>query len=193
MKKQVLKSTKKKVPFFVCTLTVWTPKKIQGASQARSKPIQISMAELSANIVNCLKLQYKCFTGFKIRFWVIFISLQKQPCSGVLRKRCSENMQQIYRKTLMSKCDLAWMFSCKFAAYFLNTFSQEHLCRAAFFFGFSQEIMYYNCIYCFNEADDHQSMLSLTVKTSKLFSNFDCSIMATNISFWVSKSCTAAT
>ena len=26
---------------------------------------------------------------------------QKQPLRGVLRKRCSENMQQIYRRTLM--------------------------------------------------------------------------------------------
>ena len=30
---------------------------------------------------------------------------QKQPSRGVLRKRCSENMQQIYR-TPMPKCDL---------------------------------------------------------------------------------------
>ena len=30
---------------------------------------------------------------------------QKQPSSGVLRKRCSENMQQIYSRTPMSKCD----------------------------------------------------------------------------------------
>ena len=27
--------------------------------------------------------------------------LQKQPSRGVLRKRCSENMQQIYRRTTM--------------------------------------------------------------------------------------------
>ena len=32
--------------------------------------------------------------------------LQKQPPRGVPRKRCSESMQQIYRKTPMSKCDL---------------------------------------------------------------------------------------
>ena len=31
---------------------------------------------------------------------------QKQPSRGVLRKRCSENMQQIYRRTSMSKCEL---------------------------------------------------------------------------------------
>ena len=30
---------------------------------------------------------------------------QKQPSGGVLKKRCSENMQQIYRRTPMPKCD----------------------------------------------------------------------------------------
>ena len=30
---------------------------------------------------------------------------QEQPPRGVLKKRCSENMQQIYRRTPMSKCD----------------------------------------------------------------------------------------
>ena len=30
---------------------------------------------------------------------------QKQHSRDVLRKRCSENMQQIYRRTLMPKCD----------------------------------------------------------------------------------------
>ena len=30
---------------------------------------------------------------------------QKQPSRGVPWKRCSENMQQIYRKTPMPKCD----------------------------------------------------------------------------------------
>ena len=60
---------------------------------------------------------------------------QKQPFRGVLRKRCSGNMQQIYRRTPMPKCNFnnapkqlywnctsAWMFSCKFCC----TFS-EHL------------------------------------------------------------------
>ena len=52
-------------------------------------------------------------------------------------------MQQTYRRTPMSKCDfnkvakqlywnriLARVF-CKFAVYFQNTFSEEHICRAA--------------------------------------------------------------
>ena len=30
--------------------------------------------------------------------------IQKQPPRGVLRKRCSENIQQIYRRTPMLKC-----------------------------------------------------------------------------------------
>ena len=31
------------------------------------------------------------------------LKAQKQPSRGVLRKRCSENMQQIYIRTLMPK------------------------------------------------------------------------------------------
>ena len=31
--------------------------------------------------------------------------LQKQPPRGALKKSCSENMQQIYRRTAMPKCD----------------------------------------------------------------------------------------
>ena len=31
--------------------------------------------------------------------------IQKQPFRGILRKRCSENMQQIYRRTPMPKFD----------------------------------------------------------------------------------------
>ena len=71
-------------------------------------------------------------------------NLQKQSSRGVLKKRFSENMQQIYRGTPMPKCDFnnaakklywnrtsAWVFSCKFAAYFPNTFSWEHLWVAA--------------------------------------------------------------
>ena len=34
-----------------------------------------------------------------------FYQLQKQPSRGVFRKRCSENMQQIYSRTPMPKCD----------------------------------------------------------------------------------------
>ena len=49
--------------------------------------------------------------------WLLF---QKLPPRGALRKRCSENMQQIYRGILMPKCDfnkvakqVAKLQSCK--------------------------------------------------------------------------------
>ena len=32
---------------------------------------------------------------------------QKQPPRGVLKKRCSKYMQQIYRRTVMLKCDFS--------------------------------------------------------------------------------------
>ena len=34
-----------------------------------------------------------------------FSDFRKQPSRGVLRKRCSENMPQIYRRTPIPKCD----------------------------------------------------------------------------------------
>ena len=79
--------------------------------------------------------------------WRLLISncsVQSQPFRGVLIKRCSENMLETYRRTPMPKCDFnkvakelywnltsTWAFSCKYAAYFQNTFSSEHLWRAA--------------------------------------------------------------
>ena len=65
-----------------------------------------------------------------------FNLIQKQPSKGVVhRKRYSENMQQIYRKTPMPKYDfnkvtlqLYWdhtsalVYSSKFVAYFQSTF-----------------------------------------------------------------------
>ena len=35
----------------------------------------------------------------------VVMLIQKQPSRGVLGKRYSENMQQISRRTAMSKCD----------------------------------------------------------------------------------------
>ena len=34
-------------------------------------------------------------------------NIQKQPSRGVLKEKYSENMQQIYRKTLMPKCNFS--------------------------------------------------------------------------------------
>ena len=57
--------------------------------------------------------------------------VQRQPSKCVLKKRCSENMQQTYRETPVPKRDFnkvtkqlywnrtsAWVFSCKYTAYF---------------------------------------------------------------------------
>ena len=55
---------------------------------------------------------------------------QKQSPRGVLKKRCSENIQQMYRRTPMPKCNFN-KISCKFAAYFQNTVSYEYLWVAA--------------------------------------------------------------
>ena len=64
------------------------------------------------------------------------VIIRKQPSRGVLRKTCSKNMEQIYRRTPMLKCDInigakhlywnrtsTWLFSSKFAEYFWNNFS----------------------------------------------------------------------
>ena len=40
----------------------------------------------------------------------IVFNLQKQPLRDVLTKRCSENMQQIYRRTPMPSRTSAWVF-----------------------------------------------------------------------------------
>ena len=72
-----------------------------------------------------LKDSYLCeFAGIKEMYDLFFHQLiflfagigskiQKQPPRGVLKKRCSENMQQICRSTAMPKCDFnkfAWPF-----------------------------------------------------------------------------------
>ena len=65
---------------------------------------------------------------------------QKHPSRGVLKKRYSENTQQIYRRTPMPKCDFnkgakqpflnhtfAWMFSCIFSEHLVIIIHMEHL------------------------------------------------------------------
>ena len=100
-------------------------------------------------IRNCC---YNVFDGRISNCWkkeIEYISrvnciVQKQPSRGVLRKRCSKNMHQIYRRTPMPKSDFnkvalqfyenhtsTWVFSSKFVASFQNTFSQEHLWKTA--------------------------------------------------------------
>ena len=69
-------------------------------------------------VINDLSGARKLQQMYKCKIVVIFIKevdiynlklskllLQKQPLKGVLEKRCSENMQQIYRRTPMPKCN----------------------------------------------------------------------------------------
>ena len=37
--------------------------------------------------------------------YIEILGIQKQPLRGGLRKRCSENMRQIYRRTPMLQCN----------------------------------------------------------------------------------------
>ena len=37
--------------------------------------------------------------------YISYQNIQKQTSRGVRKKRCSENMQQIYKRTPMPKCD----------------------------------------------------------------------------------------
>ena len=71
--------------------------------------------------------RFNCNITLKTKCVVIYHgndNSQKQPSRGVLRKRCCENMQQIYKRSPMLKYDgwyvmcSAWVFSCEFAAYF---------------------------------------------------------------------------
>ena len=78
----------------------------------------------------CRKKHILIFFVCVIQSWK---EIQKQPPRGVPRKRCFENMQQMYRRTPMPKCSFnkvakqlywnhssSWVFSCKFAVYFQN-------------------------------------------------------------------------
>ena len=42
----------------------------------------------------------------------IALTFQKQPSGDVLKKRCSENMLQIYRRKPMPKCEIALQHGC---------------------------------------------------------------------------------
>ena len=43
--------------------------------------------------------------GNRGKFTTSSFLVQKQPSRGVLKKSCSENMQQIHRRTIIPKCD----------------------------------------------------------------------------------------
>ena len=101
---------------------------ILGTAEMRSIPLKYSSTWLFWQS-KPQSLPY--WTTGKHIFKVTRLLMQKQLPRGALRKMCSENMLQIYRRTTMPKCDLqlywnhtsARVFSYKFATYFQNVFS----------------------------------------------------------------------
>ena len=55
---------------------------------------------------------------------------QKQPFKDILKKRCSENMLQIYRRTPMLKCDFNKV--AKQLRYVCSTVNLQHIFRTPF-------------------------------------------------------------
>ena len=59
---------------------------------------------------------FNCLLSFLISYIfdkVITYLIQKQPSRGILMKWCSQNMQQIYRGTLMPKCEFNKVYLLK--------------------------------------------------------------------------------
>ena len=103
--------------FFFCAV-------IQGTNSV----VLMQVVRYSGSMIVWIIFKKICYTKmFKICF-------QKWLSKRVPKKKCSANMQQIYRRAPMPKCDfnkvvlllywndtLASVFSCKLAAYFQNT------------------------------------------------------------------------
>ena len=80
--------------------------------------IEVHMAMTIFVIIQRLSMVYSYQSFILFHFFISFLSVQSQqqrhqsnihgqkhPFRTVLRKRCSENMQQIYRRTPIPKCD----------------------------------------------------------------------------------------
>ena len=67
------------------------------ANKCEKKLVKVMTKSANGNL-NILSILFRGL--FKI-----LLNIKKQPSRGVLKKRCSENIQQIYRRTPMSKCD----------------------------------------------------------------------------------------
>ena len=70
----------------------------------RNNSTEQAILQLTRDIASSFEKE-EYILGVLIDFSKAFDHVKKQPSRGVLKKRCSENMQQIYRKTPMLKCD----------------------------------------------------------------------------------------
>ena len=63
----------------------------------------LEVIQRSSLVIKKLNKQSK--TDMLIKLTKNLVTIRKQPPVGVLRNRCSENMQQVYKRTPMQKCD----------------------------------------------------------------------------------------
>ena len=77
---------------------------------------------------------YSVLKGYLLFYKMYLKWVQKQPSRGAFKKSCSEKVEQLYWNRTS-----AWVFSCKFAAYFQNTFSKEQVWTAAFMSKYSEK------------------------------------------------------
>ena len=94
-------------------------------------------------------------------------------------------MQQIYRRTPRLKCDFnkvvlqlywnrtsAWVFSCKYAAYFQNTFSLENIWRVTS--GFYQKSSFIQRHVTWNPRQKLKLLTGLLELLNYVYSNLNC-------------------
>ena len=110
------------------------------------KAISVICCSLTINckLIFLVNIVTALHDGCFILMWVR--PIHQQLSRGLLRKRCSENIQQIYRRTPILKCDYnkvamqlywnhtcsVWVYFCKFAA----PFPKKNLWTAAFVYCF---------------------------------------------------------
>ena len=118
--------------------------------------------------------------------------LQKQPSRGVPRKKCSENMQQVYRRTPMPKCDfnkVAHSFIDITLPHRCSSVNLLHIFRPPFLRKTSGRLLlitatakYYSVIYYFSIAENFfaDSCTSITcfwLQTIFKVTSFVCSLL----------------
>ena len=90
------------------------------------------------------------FASLWSKFGILGKTRQKQPPRDVLRENCSENMQQIYRRTDMQKCDFHQIKFCRFFSNFhlnvINISSYKKLNNAKEFFPLDSDSFFPLCI-----------------------------------------------
>ena len=82
--------------------------KVYKEAIAEKSPVEETLTQMSKYLLRTWKtlpeMSVKVDTRVRL---TVSITIEKQPFISVLIKRCSENMQQIYRKTPMPKCDFS--------------------------------------------------------------------------------------